>query len=111
MVGHESTNPLDPEDFRYMVIDFIADYYKNIKKHSMLVNLITVYDTLISLLYNEHVLQGATGAAILCMLLATQNRILKIIRNDNIGKLVVYCSEQTHCAFKKVAQIAGIHPY
>uniref|UniRef100_A0A5B7CEI4 Putative tyrosine/DOPA decarboxylase 2-like n=1 Tax=Davidia involucrata TaxID=16924 RepID=A0A5B7CEI4_DAVIN len=38
-VENLSMNPLDPEEFRrqgYMVIDFLADYYKNIEKYPVL---------------------------------------------------------------------------
>ncbi|PON60102.1 Aromatic-L-amino-acid decarboxylase [Trema orientale] len=200
-----NTNPLDPEEFRrqgHMVIDFIADYYKNIEKHPVLSQVEPGYlkkrlptsapyypesiETILSDV-QEHivpgithwqspnyfayfpssgsiagflgemlatgfnvvgfnwmsspaatelesivmdwlgqmlrlpksflfsgngggVLQGTTCEAILCTLVAARDRTLKKIGNDKIGKLVVYCSDQTHCAFKKAAQIAGIHP-
>ncbi|KAF4361269.1 hypothetical protein CsatB_027350 [Cannabis sativa] len=203
--GASNDNPLDPEEFRrqgHMVIDFIADYYKNIEKYPVLSQVEPGYlkkrlptsapmnpesiETILgdvqdhivpgithwqspnyfayfpssgsiagflgemlatgfnvvgfnwmsspaatelesivmdwlgqmlrlpkSFLFSGNgggVLQGTTCEAILCTLVAARDRTLRIIGNDNIGKLVVYCSDQTHCAFKKAAQIAGINP-
>ncbi|KAJ4980432.1 hypothetical protein NE237_031269 [Protea cynaroides] len=56
------------------------------------------------------VLQGTTCEAILCTLIASRDRMLNKIGWENIGKLVVYGSDQTHCALQKGARIAGIHP-
>ncbi|KAL5987889.1 hypothetical protein ACLOJK_035645 [Asimina triloba] len=56
------------------------------------------------------VLQGTTCEAILCTLTAARDQMLNNIGRDNICKLVVYGSDQTHCALQKAAQIAGIHP-
>ncbi|KAJ4758948.1 Tyrosine decarboxylase [Rhynchospora pubera] len=56
------------------------------------------------------VLQGTTCEAILCTLTAARDKMLHKIGRDQIGKLVVYGSDQTHCALQKAAQIAGIHP-
>ncbi|KAF3450361.1 hypothetical protein FNV43_RR06441 [Rhamnella rubrinervis] len=56
------------------------------------------------------VLQGTTCEAILCTLVAARDQILSRIGKDNIGKLVVYCSDQTHSAFQKASLIAGIYP-
>ncbi|KAJ4801749.1 Tyrosine decarboxylase [Rhynchospora pubera] len=56
------------------------------------------------------VLQGTTCEAILCTLTAARDKMLDKIGRDQIGKLVVYGSDQTHCALQKAAQIAGIHP-
>ncbi|KAF5180974.1 Tyrosine/DOPA decarboxylase [Thalictrum thalictroides] len=56
------------------------------------------------------VLQGTTCEAILCTLTAARDRMLNKIGRENICKLVVYGSDQTHCALQKAAQIAGIHP-
>ncbi|CAL9059986.1 unnamed protein product [Musa banksii] len=56
------------------------------------------------------VLQGTTCEAILCTVTAARDKVLTKIGRDRIGDLVVYCSDQTHCALKKAAQIAGIHP-
>nr|AZM69444.1 tyrosine decarboxylase [Asarum sp. XW-2018] len=56
------------------------------------------------------VLQGTTCEAILCTLAAARDRMLNQIGRENIGRLVVYGSDQTHCALQKAAQIAGIEP-
>ncbi|KAH7545195.1 tyrosine decarboxylase [Ziziphus jujuba] len=56
------------------------------------------------------VLQGTTCEAILCTLVAARDQVLSKIGKQNIGKLVVYGSDQTHSAFQKASQIAGIHP-
>ncbi|KAH7545194.1 tyrosine decarboxylase [Ziziphus jujuba] len=56
------------------------------------------------------VLQGTTCEAILCTLVAARDQKLNKIGKDNIGKLVVYGSDQTHSAFRKASQVAGIHP-
>ncbi|XP_078163182.1 pyridoxal phosphate (PLP)-dependent transferases superfamily protein [Carex rostrata] len=56
------------------------------------------------------VLQGTTCEAILCTLTAARDKMLDKIGRDKIGKLVVYGSDQTHCALQKAAQIAGINP-
>ncbi|KAJ4831639.1 Tyrosine/DOPA decarboxylase 5, partial [Turnera subulata] len=56
------------------------------------------------------VLQGATCEAILCTLVAARDQMLHQIGRQNINKLVVYASDQTHSALQKAANIAGIHP-
>ncbi|CAI9773292.1 unnamed protein product [Fraxinus pennsylvanica] len=56
------------------------------------------------------VLQGTTCEAILCTLVAARDQMLNKIGRDNIGKLIVYGSDQTHSALQKAAQIAGIEP-
>ncbi|XP_015893258.2 tyrosine decarboxylase [Ziziphus jujuba] len=56
------------------------------------------------------VLHGTTCEAVLCTLVAARDQMLSKIGRENIGKLVVYASDQTHCAIKKAAQIAGIEP-
>jgi tyrosine decarboxylase len=57
------------------------------------------------------VLLGTTCEAILCTLVvAARDKKLAQIGYENIGKLVVYCSDQTHSALQKATQIVGIHP-
>ncbi|KAG6404989.1 hypothetical protein SASPL_132568 [Salvia splendens] len=56
------------------------------------------------------VLQGTTCEAILCTVVAARDRVLRRIGRENINKLVVYGSDQTHSALQKAAQIAGINP-
>ncbi|KAF3438320.1 hypothetical protein FNV43_RR21082 [Rhamnella rubrinervis] len=55
------------------------------------------------------VLQGTTCEVILCTLVAARDRVLSRIGRENIGKLVVYGSDQTHCSFQKASRIVGIH--
>ncbi|CAN6321174.1 unnamed protein product [Urochloa humidicola] len=54
-------------------------------------------------------LLGTTREAILCALIAARDRKLANIGSRRIGDLVVYCSDQTHFAFRKATHIAGIH--
>ncbi|KAL6567274.1 hypothetical protein OROGR_000942 [Orobanche gracilis] len=56
------------------------------------------------------VMQGTTCEAILCTVVAARDQMLKKIGRENINKLVVYGSDQTHSALQKAAQIAGINP-
>lgn len=56
------------------------------------------------------VLQGTTCEAILSTMVAARDQMLKKIGRENINKLVVYGSDQTHSALQKAAQIAGINP-
>ncbi|XP_057454757.1 tyrosine decarboxylase 1-like [Lotus japonicus] len=56
------------------------------------------------------VLLGTTCEAILCTLVAARDQKLSQVGKENISKLVVYGSDQTHSALQKAAQIAGIHP-
>ncbi|KAI3988812.1 hypothetical protein MKX01_016383 [Papaver californicum] len=55
------------------------------------------------------VLQGTTCEAILCTLTAARNKMLNKFGRESINKLVVYASDQTHCALQKAAQISGIN--
>lgn len=55
------------------------------------------------------VLLGTTCEAILCTLVAARDKKLSQIGKDDIGKLVVYCSDQTHSALQKASQIVGIN--
>ncbi|MED6201691.1 hypothetical protein PIB30_097490 [Stylosanthes scabra] len=56
------------------------------------------------------VMLGTTCEAILATLVAARDRKLNLIGRDKIGKLVVYGSDQTHCAVQKAAHIAGFDP-
>ncbi|KAI3968212.1 hypothetical protein MKX01_018515 [Papaver californicum] len=56
------------------------------------------------------VLLGTTCEAILCTITAARDQMLNKIGRGNIGKLVVYGSDQIHCGFQKASRIAGIHP-
>ena len=55
-------------------------------------------------------IQGTTCKAVLCTLVSARDQMLSQIGRENLVKLVVYASDQTHSAFQKAAQIAGIHP-
>lgn len=55
-------------------------------------------------------LLGTSCEAILCALVAARDLKLAEIGQTRIGDLVVYCSDQTHYAFRKAARIAGIQP-
>ncbi|RLN43027.1 tyrosine decarboxylase 1-like [Panicum miliaceum] len=54
-------------------------------------------------------LLGTSCEAILCAIVAARDSKLADIGSRRIGDLVVYCSDQTHFAFRKAAHIAGIH--
>ncbi|KAJ1420928.1 Pyridoxal-phosphate binding site [Sesbania bispinosa] len=56
------------------------------------------------------VLLGTTCEAILGTLVAARDQKLSQIGRENIGKLIVYGSDQTHCAVQKAAHIIGIPP-
>ncbi|CAI9107534.1 OLC1v1006908C3 [Oldenlandia corymbosa var. corymbosa] len=56
------------------------------------------------------VIQGTASEAVLVVLLAARDKVLRSIGKDALGKLVVYSSDQTHSALQKACQIAGIHP-
>ncbi|WVZ96426.1 hypothetical protein U9M48_042064 [Paspalum notatum var. saurae] len=53
-------------------------------------------------------LLGTSCEAILCALVAARDRKLADVGAGRLGDLVVYCSDQTHFAFRKAAHIAGI---
>ncbi|PSR94897.1 Tyrosine decarboxylase, partial [Actinidia chinensis var. chinensis] len=56
------------------------------------------------------VIQGTASEAVLVVLLAARDKVLRRVGKDAIGKLVVYASDQTHSALQKACQIGGIHP-
>ncbi|CAL1397880.1 unnamed protein product [Linum trigynum] len=56
------------------------------------------------------VIVGTTCDALIIVLVAARDRKLTEIGKDGIGKLVVYCSDQTHCTFEKAAKVVGIQP-
>ncbi|KAL2470589.1 Tyrosine decarboxylase 1 [Abeliophyllum distichum] len=56
------------------------------------------------------VIQGTASEAVLVVLLAARDKVLRKVGKDAIGKLVVYSSDQTHSALLKASQIGGIHP-
>ncbi|KAL1320586.1 hypothetical protein AAHE18_14G066300 [Arachis hypogaea] len=56
------------------------------------------------------VMLGTTCEGVLATLVAARDRMLRQIGKDKIRKLVVYGSDQTHCAIQKAANIAGFDP-
>ncbi|KAL1219337.1 Phenylacetaldehyde synthase [Cardamine amara subsp. amara] len=56
------------------------------------------------------VIQGSASEAVLVVLIAARDKVLRSIGKNALGKLVVYSSDQTHSALQKACQIAGIHP-
>ncbi|KAK7844074.1 tyrosine/dopa decarboxylase 2 [Quercus suber] len=157
VASHTSSSnisPLDPEEFRrqgHMIIDFLADYYRDVEKYPVQSQVEPGYlqkrlpkstphnpEPIETILQDvqEHIVPGLTHwqspnffayfqctssiAGFLGDMLSTGFNVvgfswiaspaateLEII---NLVKLVVYASDQTHSAFQKAAQIAGIHP-
>ncbi|CAN1149830.1 Tyrosine decarboxylase [Linum perenne] len=144
-----------------MMVDFIADYYKNIEQYPVLSQVEPGYlrrllpesapytgepiDDIISdiqkhiipgITHWQHpnhfayfpctsstagfvgellaagggggVIMGTTCEALLATLVAARDQKLSSSEVVTLEKLVVYCSDQTHCAFQKAAQIVGI---
>nr|QAT78104.1 phenylacetaldehyde synthase [Rosa hybrid cultivar] len=55
------------------------------------------------------VLHGSTCEAIVCTMVAARDQMLLRIGRENLGKLVVYGSDQTHSTLQKATQIVGIN--
>ncbi|EOA32600.1 hypothetical protein CARUB_v10015893mg [Capsella rubella] len=56
------------------------------------------------------VIQGSASEAVLVVLIAARDKVLRSVGKNALEKLVVYSSDQTHSALQKSSQIAGIHP-
>ncbi|CAI9090272.1 OLC1v1025015C1 [Oldenlandia corymbosa var. corymbosa] len=56
------------------------------------------------------VIHGTTSEAVMCTVVAARDRVLEKIGTENIGKLVVYGSDQTHSFFHKTCTLTGIFP-
>ncbi|XP_010326342.1 tyrosine decarboxylase 2 [Solanum lycopersicum] len=56
------------------------------------------------------VIQGTASEAVLVVILAARDKVLRRFGKDAISKLVVYCSDQTHSSLQKACQIGGIYP-
>ncbi|CAA7055704.1 unnamed protein product [Microthlaspi erraticum] len=56
------------------------------------------------------VIQGSASEAVLVVLIAARDNVLRSVGKKALEKLVVYSSDQTHSALQKACQIAGIHP-
>lgn len=52
-------------------------------------------------------IQGTASEAVLVVLLAARDRILRTVGKNSLGKLVVYGSDQTHSALKKASQVSS----
>ncbi|XP_021280366.1 tyrosine decarboxylase 1 isoform X2 [Herrania umbratica] len=51
------------------------------------------------------VIQGTASEAVLVVLLAARDKVLKAVGKGALGKLVVYASDQTHAALQKACQV------
>uniref|UniRef100_A0A1J3K917 Tyrosine decarboxylase 1 n=1 Tax=Noccaea caerulescens TaxID=107243 RepID=A0A1J3K917_NOCCA len=57
------------------------------------------------------VIQGTASEAVLVVLIAARDNVLRSLgKKKALEKLVVYSSDQTHSALQKACQITGIHP-
>ncbi|KAL7215518.1 hypothetical protein ACSBR1_027644 [Camellia fascicularis] len=56
------------------------------------------------------VIQGTTNESILCTHIAARDRAFEIVGIHNIGKLVVYGSDQSHSTYTKACKLVGIFP-
>ncbi|KAM6555147.1 hypothetical protein CsatB_015909 [Cannabis sativa] len=56
------------------------------------------------------IIQNTTSDAIIMTLNAARDRVIKKIGTENMMKLVVYGSDQTHSTFEKVSKAVGINP-
>ncbi|CAN6868844.1 unnamed protein product [Brassica oleracea] len=55
------------------------------------------------------VIQGTASEAILVVMIAARDKVLRSLGKKALEKLVVYSSDQTHSSLLKACQIAGIH--
>lgn len=53
------------------------------------------------------VIQGTASEAILVVLLAARDKVLRKVGRNSLEKLVVYASDQTHAALQKACQVFG----
>ncbi|KAG6434570.1 hypothetical protein SASPL_106208 [Salvia splendens] len=51
------------------------------------------------------VIQGTASEAVLVVLLAARDQVVRRVGKDATGRLVVYCSDQTHSALQKACKI------
>lgn len=51
-------------------------------------------------------IQGTASEAVLVVLLAARDKVLKAVGKGALGKLVVYASDQTHAALQKACQVS-----
>lgn len=50
-------------------------------------------------------IQGTASEAVLVVLLAARDRVLRRVGKNSLEKLVVYASDQTHSALQKACQV------
>ncbi|XP_048618551.1 phenylacetaldehyde synthase-like [Brassica napus] len=55
------------------------------------------------------VIQGSACEAILVVMIAARDKVLRNVGKKALEKLVVYSSDQTHSSLQKACQLAGIH--
>lgn len=75
-----------------------------------LAKLLNLPDDFLSAGNGGGVIQGTASEAVLVVLLAARDRVLRTVGKTALEKLVVYGSDQTHSALQKACQIGGIHP-
>ncbi|KAK1419313.1 hypothetical protein QVD17_28478 [Tagetes erecta] len=58
------------------------------------------------------VIHGSTCESFVCTLIAAREKKLNKFgtKRDDLGKFVVYCSDQTHFSLQKACQVVGINP-
>ncbi|XLR26857.1 hypothetical protein S83_054757, partial [Arachis hypogaea] len=56
------------------------------------------------------VIQGTASEAVLVVLLAARDKILRTVGKGALPKLVTYASDQTHSSLLKACQIGGLNP-
>ncbi|KAL7602611.1 phenylacetaldehyde synthase [Lactuca sativa] len=75
-----------------------------------LANMLKLPDDFLSTGAGGGVIQGTASEALLVVLLAARDKVLREVGKDALGRLVVYASDQTHSSLQKACQIAGIYP-
>ncbi|XP_030934742.1 tyrosine decarboxylase 1 [Quercus lobata] len=75
-----------------------------------LAKLLKLPDEFLSAGQGGGVIQGTASEAVLVVLLAARDKVLRRLGKNALEKIVVYASDQTHSAIQKACQIAGIHP-
>ncbi|XP_019086045.1 PREDICTED: probable tyrosine decarboxylase 2 isoform X4 [Camelina sativa] len=74
-----------------------------------LAKLLQLPDHFLSTGHGGGVIQGTGCEAVLVVVLAARDRILKQVGKTVLPQLVVYASDQTHSSFRKACLIGGIH--
>lgn len=54
------------------------------------------------------VIQGTASEAVLVVLVAARDKILRRVGRDALPKLVTYASDQTHSALQKACQVPSV---